>query len=104
MCGWIEFDRDSKKTNVVSVPTTSPATIATQKPIETAAQQTPTNVDEFVTLKKRGVNLLGLCPFHGEKTPSFTVSPVKGIYKCFGCGKAGNAVNFVMDHLPISSI
>jgi DNA primase len=59
-------------------------------------------VGEFVTLKKRGANLLGLCPFHGEKTPSFTVSPVKGIYKCFGCGKAGNSVNFVMDHLKLS--
>lgn len=59
-------------------------------------------IGEFVTLKKRGANLLGLCPFHGEKTPSFTVSPVKGIYKCFGCGKAGNTVNFVMDHLQLS--
>lgn len=55
-------------------------------------------VGDFVQLKKRGVNLLGLCPFHNEKTPSFTVSPAKGIYKCFGCGKAGNAVNFVMEH------
>jgi len=55
-------------------------------------------VGDFVTLKKRGVNMLGLCPFHNEKTPSFTVSPVKGIYKCFGCSKAGNAVNFVMEH------
>ncbi|MDI1353719.1 MAG: DNA primase [bacterium] len=59
-------------------------------------------VGEFITLKKRGANLLGLCPFHGEKTPSFTVSPVKGIYKCFGCGKAGTSVNFVMDHLKLS--
>jgi DNA primase len=59
-------------------------------------------VGEFVTLKKRGANLLGLCPFHGEKTPSFTVSPAKGIYKCFGCGKAGGSVNFVMDHLSLS--
>lgn len=57
---------------------------------------------EFITLKKRGANLLGLCPFHGEKTPSFTVSPVKGIYKCFGCGKAGNSVNFIMDHLQLT--
>ena len=57
---------------------------------------------EFITLKKRGANLLGLCPFHGEKTPSFTVSPVKGIYKCFGCGKAGNSVNFIMEHLSLS--
>jgi len=55
-------------------------------------------VGDFVTLKKRGANLLGLCPFHNEKTPSFTVSPAKGIYKCFGCGKAGGAVNFMMDH------
>ena len=57
---------------------------------------------EFITLKKRGANLLGLCPFHGEKTPSFTVSPVKGIYKCFGCGKSGNSVNFIMEHLSLS--
>jgi len=55
-------------------------------------------VGEFVVLKKRGVNLLGLCPFHTEKTPSFTVSASKGIYKCFGCGKAGNSVNFLMEH------
>ena len=55
-------------------------------------------VGDFVQLKRRGVNLLGLCPFHNEKTPSFTVSPAKGIFKCFGCGKAGNAVNFVMEH------
>lgn len=55
-------------------------------------------VGEHVNLKKRGANLLGLCPFHNEKTPSFTVSPAKGIYKCFGCGKAGSSVNFLMDH------
>lgn len=55
-------------------------------------------VGEFVPLKKRGANLLGNCPFHNEKSPSFTVSPAKGIYKCFGCGKAGNSVNFVMEH------
>lgn len=55
-------------------------------------------VGDFVQLKKRGSNLLGLCPFHNEKTPSFTVSPAKGIYKCFGCGKAGNSVNFIMEH------
>ncbi len=55
-------------------------------------------VQDFVNLKRRGVNYLGLCPFHGEKTPSFTVSPSKGIYKCFGCGKAGNAVGFIMEH------
>lgn len=55
-------------------------------------------VGDFVTLKKRGSNLLGLCPFHNEKTPSFNVSPTRNIYKCFGCGKAGNAVSFVMEH------
>ena len=55
-------------------------------------------VGDFVTLKKRGVNYIGLCPFHNEKTPSFTVSPAKGIFKCFGCGKAGNVVKFVMEH------
>lgn len=55
-------------------------------------------VGDYVSLKKRGANLLGLCPFHNEKTPSFNVSPSKGIYKCFGCGKGGNAVNFVMEH------
>jgi len=55
-------------------------------------------VGDFVTLKKRGVNLLGLCPFHNEKTPSFTVSPSKGIFKCFGCGESGSAVNFLMKH------
>lgn len=55
-------------------------------------------VGDFVSLRKRGINLIGLCPFHNEKTPSFTVSPAKGIYKCFGCGKGGNAVNFIMDH------
>jgi len=54
-------------------------------------------VGDYVTLKKRGVNLIGLCPFHDEKTPSFYVSPVKGIYKCFGCGKGGHAINFVME-------
>jgi DNA primase len=59
-------------------------------------------VQEFVPLKKRGVNFIGLCPFHNEKTPSFTVSPSKEIYKCFGCGKVGNSVNFVMDHEHLS--
>ncbi|MEI7595327.1 MAG: DNA primase [Bacteroidota bacterium] len=55
-------------------------------------------VGDYVSLKKRGTNLIGNCPFHNEKTPSFYVSPVKGIYKCFGCGKAGNSVNFLMEH------
>ncbi len=55
-------------------------------------------ISEFVNLKRRGVNYLGNCPFHNEKTPSFTVSPSKGIFKCFGCGKGGNVVNFIMEH------
>lgn len=55
-------------------------------------------IGEFVQLKRRGVNLLGNCPFHNEKTPSFTVSPAKGIYKCFGCGAAGNSTKFLMEH------
>ena len=59
-------------------------------------------VGEFITLKKRGANYLGLCPFHGEKTPSFTVSPAKGIYKCFGCAKGGNSVNFIMEKEQMS--
>lgn len=67
-----------------------------QKIIDTA--EITEVVQDFVNLKKRGVNYLGLCPFHNEKTPSFTVSPSKGIYKCFGCGKGGNSVNFIMEH------
>ncbi len=59
-------------------------------------------VSDFVTLKRRGANMLGLCPFHNEKTPSFTVSPTKGIFKCFGCGKAGNSVGFIMEHEQLS--
>lgn len=59
-------------------------------------------IQEFVPLKKRGVNYLGLCPFHNEKTPSFTVSPTKEIFKCFGCGKVGNSVNFIMEHEHLS--
>lgn len=55
-------------------------------------------VGSFVKLKKRGTNYLGLCPFHNEKTPSFTVSPAKEIYKCFGCGKSGNSISFLMEH------
>ena len=55
-------------------------------------------VSEFVTLKKRGVNYVGLCPFHDDKTPSFYVSPAKGLCKCFACGKGGNAVHFIMEH------
>ncbi len=55
-------------------------------------------VGDYVNLKKRGVNMLGSCPFHNEKTPSFTVSPAKGIFKCFGCGEVGNSATFLMKH------
>lgn len=55
-------------------------------------------VSDFVSLRKRGVNYIGLCPFHNEKTPSFSVSPSKGICKCFSCGKGGNVVHFIMEH------
>lgn len=55
-------------------------------------------VADFVNLKKRGTSLIGLCPFHNEKTPSFNVSVTRGIYKCFGCGKGGDSVNFIMEH------
>lgn len=55
-------------------------------------------IGEFVSLKKRGANYIGCCPFHNEKTPSFNVSPSKSIYKCFGCGESGNAVGFLMKH------
>lgn len=59
-------------------------------------------VSEFVTLRKRGVNYIGLCPFHNEKTPSFSVSPSKGLCKCFSCGKGGNVVHFIMEHEQLS--
>lgn len=59
-------------------------------------------VSEFVTLRKRGVNFVGLCPFHDDKTPSFYVSPAKGLCKCFACGKGGNAVHFIMEHEQLS--
>ena len=59
-------------------------------------------VGDFVKLKKRGANYIGLCPFHNEKTPSFSVSPGKEIFKCFGCGKSGNTITFLMEHEKIS--
>ncbi len=61
-------------------------------------------VSDFVSLKKRGASMIGLCPFHNEKTPSFHVSPAKGIYKCFGCGKGGDSVGFVMEHEKYSYV
>lgn len=59
-------------------------------------------VSDFVTLRKRGVNFVGLCPFHDDKTPSFYVSPAKGLCKCFACGKGGNVVHFIMEHEQMS--
>ena len=61
-------------------------------------------IGDFVALRRRGANYTACCPFHHEKTPSFSVSPSKGIYKCFGCGKAGNVVNFVMEHEHLSYV
>ena len=61
-------------------------------------------ISDFVALKRRGANYTACCPFHNEKTPSFSVSPSKGIFKCFGCGKAGNAVNFVMEHEQLTYV
>ena len=61
-------------------------------------------VSQYVRLKKKGKNYFGLCPFHNEKTPSFSVSPEKNIYHCFGCGKGGNAINFIMEHEKLSFI
>ncbi|MBK7956721.1 MAG: hypothetical protein IPK03_00500 [Bacteroidetes bacterium] len=59
-------------------------------------------LSDFMTLKKRGSNYIGNCPFHNEKTPSFSVSPAKGIYKCFGCGVSGTSVSFLMEHEQFS--
>lgn len=59
-------------------------------------------IGEYMTLKKKGVTYEGCCPFHNEKTPSFKVSPAKGIWKCFGCGKGGNVIGFVMEHESMS--
>ena len=55
-------------------------------------------ISDFVSLRKKGTSYKGLCPFHDDSTPSFSVSPAKGVYKCFACGKAGNVVNFIMEH------
>lgn len=61
-------------------------------------------VSDFISLRKQGVNYTACCPFHNEKTPSFVVSPSKGLYKCFGCGKGGNAVTFVMEHEKLTYV
>ncbi len=61
-------------------------------------------ISSFIKLKKRGVNYIGLCPFHNEKSPSFTVSPSKEIYKCFGCGRSGNTISFLMEHEKYSYV
>jgi DNA primase len=74
--------------------------LTVEKIIDTA--QIVDVIQDFVNLKRRGANYMGLCPFHNEKTPSFTVSPAKGIFKCFGCGKGGNAVNFIIEHEHLS--
>ena len=61
-------------------------------------------VGRYVPLKKGGANFMGLCPFHGEKSPSFSVSPTKQFYHCFGCGKNGNAISFLMDHVGMDFV
>ena len=61
-------------------------------------------VGRYVPLKKGGANFMGLCPFHGEKSPSFSVSPSKQFYHCFGCGKNGNAIGFLMDHVGMGFV
>ena len=71
-----------------------------EKVIETA--RIDEVVGEFVVLKKRGSNYTGLCPFHNEKTPSFSVNVAKGIYKCFGCGAGGDSLKFVIEHEKLS--
>ncbi len=72
--------------------------------IDVAQTQITDVISDFVHLKKRGINFIGHCPFHNEKTPSFIVSPHKGIFKCFGCGKGGNAVNFLMEIEQVSFV
>ena len=59
-------------------------------------------ISQYVSLEKRGKDYVGLCPFHQEKTPSFSVSPGRGIFKCFGCGKSGNSITFLMDHVGMT--
>ena len=77
-----------------------------QATIERILEAAPieTVIGEYVNLKRRGANYVACCPFHNEKTPSFTVSPSKGIFKCFGCGKAGNVVRFIMEHEQLSYV
>jgi DNA primase len=80
--------------------------MVTRKSIEEVLQAVKIEdvVGDFVNLRRRGVNLIGLCPFHDEKTPSFTVSPAKNIYKCFGCSKGGDPVGFIMEHESLNYI
>ena len=61
-------------------------------------------VGRYVQLKKGGANFMGLCPFHGEKSPSFSVSPTKQFFHCFGCGKSGNAIGFLMEHAGMNFV
>ncbi|MCU4162355.1 DNA primase [Carboxylicivirga caseinilyticus] len=78
--------------------------VTIDKILETANSQIVDVVSDYVTLRRRGINYLGNCPFHNEKTPSFTVSPHKGIFKCFGCGEGGNSLNFIMKHDQLSFV
>lgn len=80
--------------------------MVTRKSIEdvTQAAKIEEVVGDYVNLKRRGINLIGLCPFHDEKTPSFTVSPAKNIFKCFGCSKGGDSIGFIMEHESLNYI
>ena len=88
---YLSFTRDSLTLPLLMIPRETIQQIIDAARIEEV-------IGDYIQLRKRGVNLLGLCPFHNEKTPSFTVSPAKGIYKCFGCGASGSSVGFIMEH------
>lgn len=78
--------------------------IPQEKINEIRERQKIEDIGHFVKLKQRGKNLVGLCPFHNEKSPSFTVAPEKGFYKCFGCGKSGKFMTFIMEYKQLNFI
>ncbi len=94
------FIRSDSENNPLSLQSQKETTMIPRETIETILQAARIEevVGEFVSLKRRGTNLIGLCPFHNEKTPSFNVNPARNIFKCFGCGKAGDSAKFLMEH------